>query len=76
MITKQQMKEWFVKDMESNNKIIKIGFIPKTENGGDGKPHESNLVYSVNGVAPCCAASFGYKQPAPMIIIKENKDDD
>lgn len=53
------------------NRIIQLGFIPKTENGGDMKKHQSNIVYSINGVAPCVAASFCVKQPPTMIVVKE-----
>lgn len=55
----------------SSNKIIELGYIPKTENGGDGKPHQSNLVYSINGISPCVAASWCVKQPAGMIIVDD-----
>lgn len=57
----------------NTNRIIQLGYIPKTENGGDGKKHESNIVYSIRGISPCVAASFSIKQPPTMIIIRRNK---
>lgn len=50
------------------NKIIELGFIPKVENG-DGKKHQSNIVYSITGLSPCIAASWCVKQPPAMIIV-------
>lgn len=48
------------------NKIIEIGFIEK----GTGK-HQSNIVYSVNGIAPTVCAAFSIKQPPTMVLVNE-----
>lgn len=45
-----------------------IGYIDK----GTGK-HQSNIVYSKYGLAPCVTAMFGVKQPPTMFIEKVKK---
>lgn len=50
-----------------NNKIIEVGFIDK----GTGK-HQSNVVYSIQGIAPTVCAMFCIKQPPTMILINDN----
>ncbi len=50
----------------NTNKIIEIGFIEK----GTGK-HQSNIVYSVNGIAPTVCAAFSIKQPPTMVLVNE-----
>lgn len=50
--------------MEHLNKILELGFIDK----GTGK-HQSNVVYSINGIAPCVTADFCVKQPPTMVIV-------
>lgn len=54
------------------NEIIQLGFIPKTENGGDGKKHQSNIVYSIDGVSPTVCAMWMVKQPVGMIVVRRN----
>lgn len=46
------------------NKIIECGFIDK----GTGK-HQSNVVYSVKGIAPTVCAMWMVKQPWEYYII-------
>ena len=48
------------------SKIIEVGFIEK----GIGK-HQSNIVYSVNGIAPTVCAAFSIKQPPTMVLVNE-----
>ena len=48
------------------NEIIEVGFIDK----GTGK-HQSNIIYSANGVAPTVCASFCIKQPPTMVLVNE-----
>lgn len=48
------------------SKIIEVGFIEK----GTGK-HQSNIVYSVNGIAPTVCAAFSVKQPPTMVLVNE-----
>ena len=51
------------------SKIIEVGFINK----GTGK-HQSNIVYSANGIAPTVCASFCIKQPPTMVLISQKED--
>lgn len=53
------------------NKIIVVGFIDK----GTGA-HQSNLVYSPNGLAPTVCASFCVKQPPPYLLIRKKHERD
>ena len=53
------------------NKIIKVGFIEK----GTGK-HQSNIVYSINGIAPTVCAAFCVKQPPTMVLIEVSDEQD
>lgn len=48
------------------NRVIELGIIDK----GTGK-HQSNVVFSVNGIAPTICASYGVKQPPAMIVVGE-----
>ena len=50
------------------NRIIEIGFIEK----GTGK-HQSNIVYSANGIAPTVCAAFSIKQPPTMVLVDEER---
>lgn len=47
-------------------KIVEVGFIDK----GTGK-HQSNIVYSTNGIAPTVCAAFCVKQPPTMVLVNE-----
>lgn len=51
---------------EETNKIIKVGWLEK----GTGA-HMSNIVYSIEGIAPTVMAMFSIKQPPTMILINE-----
>ncbi len=51
------------------NEIKIVGFIDK----GTGA-HQSNLVYSTDGIAPCVCAMFSIKQPPTMILEVEDDD--
>ena len=50
------------------SKIIEVGFIEK----GTGK-HQSNIVYSTNGIAPTVCAAFCVKQP-PTEVVQEKSE--
>lgn len=52
-----------------NNKIVEVGCLEK----GTGK-HQSNIVYSINGVAPTVCAMFCIKQPPTMVLIEVNNE--
>ena len=47
-------------------KIIEVGFLDK----GTGK-HQSNIVYSIEGIAPTVCAAFCIKQPPTMVLVDE-----
>lgn len=49
--------------------VIELGYIEK----GTGK-HQSNVVYSTDGLAPTICASYGIKQPPAMIIVVEQNE--
>lgn len=55
--------------MRNKNKIIEVGYIDK----GTGK-HQSNIVYSIEGIAPTVCASFSIKQPPTMVLINEQNN--
>ena len=57
------------KKAQSNNRVIELGFIDK----GTGK-HQSNVVYSIGGVAPCVMAMFSVKQPPTMIVVRSEDE--
>jgi len=48
------------------NKIVEVGFLDK----GTGK-HQSNIVYSIEGIAPTVCAAFCVKQPPTMVLVDE-----
>ena len=62
MFRQLEVKGW---DLRLCN-IIEVGFIEK----GTGK-HQSNIVYSSEGIAPTVCASFCIKQPPTMVLINE-----
>lgn len=45
------------------NKTIEVGYFEK----GTGK-HQSNIVYSMEGLCPTIPASTGFKEPPKMFI--------
>lgn len=49
------------------NEIIEIGFLEK----GTGK-HQSNIVYSIEGISPTVCAMWMVKQPPGMVLIRSN----
>lgn len=49
--------------VQKDNMVCEIGYIDK----GTGK-HQSNIVYSEDGISPCISASYGYKQPPAMFV--------
>ena len=56
-------------DCENNKRVIELGFIDK----GTGK-HQSNVVYSIEAIAPCVVAMFGVKQPPTMIVVRSENE--
>lgn len=51
------------------NKIMELGFIDK----GTGK-HQSNIVYSTDGVSPTVCAMWWVKQPPAYVVVKDEED--
>lgn len=47
-------------------RIVEVGYLEK----GTGK-HQSNIVYSIKGIAPTLTASLGVKQSGVMILVVE-----
>jgi hypothetical protein len=53
-------------------KVIPIGFI---DNTGTGKAHQSNTIYSSNGLCPClCSMQKRYGGLQTKVIVYEKSD--
>lgn len=49
--------------------IIELGFIPKQSGG----KHQSNIVYSIKGLAPTICATIGDKYYCNIVVYKKPK---
>ena len=55
--------------LKNVNQPIKVGFI---DYSGSGKAHQSNTVYSANGICPCiCSYANRYGGVQSNILVRE-----
>lgn len=66
VLIKNSDKARSINCVASENKIKCIGYIEK----GTGK-HQSNCVYSINGLSPVICAGLGVKMPGIYVVIRK-----
>ena len=54
---------------ENLNKVLSLSYIEK----GTGK-HQSNSVFSIEGLSPCIMAGLGTKMPGLFIIVEDKNE--